>query len=121
MTVSYSKETVDQILAVVSERPGVIHFHVARELGLKPRELDEWLRTVGVRFYDLLHHEERWWTRDSQWIEPASKNASLYRFALETHRDKFFDKKRVPKKEESEFQRRFKAEAERCLKERKED
>ena len=87
MTVTYPKETVDLILAIISDRPGVIHFHVARELGLKPRELNEWLRTIGTKDYRLLHHEERWWTTDPRWIEPAAlKDFSGLRKELDEHR-----------------------------------
>ena len=118
MKSTYNQKLINKIITIISERPGVLHFHVANELGLKPRELDEWLRSVGARFYDLLHHEERWWTRDTPWIEPASRDVSLFRYALDVHRDKYLDKKRMPKKEESEFQRRFNAEVQRRLKER---
>ena len=93
MTVTYPKETVDLILAIISDRPGVIHFHVARELGLKPRELNEWLRTIGTKDYRLLHHEERWWASDSRWIESARrKESSSLRKALDEHRRNYLKK-----------------------------
>ena len=93
MTISYPKETVNQIIAIISERPGVIHFHVANELGLKPRELDEWLRTIGTKDYRLLDHEERWWNNDPRWIEPAAlKDFSCLRKSLDEHRRNYLKK-----------------------------
>ena len=96
MSVTYPKETVDRILAIISNRPGVIHFHVANELGLKPRELDEWLRTMGTNDHQLLHHGERWWTNDPRWIEPMglSRSENGLRRALDQHRDNYMNTKK---------------------------
>ena len=59
MATNHTKETVGRIISIISERPGVIHFHVATEPSLKSRELDVLLCTVGTRDYRLLHYEER--------------------------------------------------------------
>ena len=95
MHVHYDARTAEQIVAVIAERPGVLHFHIARELGLKARELDDWLRTVGTKDHQLLHHGERWWTNDPRWIEPTGlrRSENGLRQALDQHRDNYMNTK----------------------------
>ena len=90
MRYRYSQSTVDRILRLISEQPGLTGRQIAKRLGLRKDHVNSWLYSEGKQKYGL--HQKDWaWGHAGIKIPPRTRDLMPWeRKELENYRRQAF-------------------------------